>query len=56
MENNRIKRFNENSELNIADVIGSFLKENLTIQISTRKCPHPEKCADDRRRLSNHYR
>ena len=21
-----------------------------------RKCPHPSKCADDRRRLSNHYR
>jgi hypothetical protein len=24
MEHNRIKRFNENSELNISDVIGSF--------------------------------
>lgn len=23
---------------------------------SSRKCPHPKKCEDDRRKLSNHYR
>lgn len=22
---------------------------------SSRKCPHPQKCADDHRRLSKHY-
>lgn len=30
MEHNRIKRFNENSELNISDVSDSFINENKT--------------------------
>jgi hypothetical protein len=34
MKETRIKRFNENSELNISDVMCSFIKENLSIGLS----------------------
>ncbi len=36
MKKNRIKRFDENSELNISDVMCSFIKENLSIGLSIR--------------------
>jgi hypothetical protein len=37
MKETRIKRFNENSELNISDVMCSFIKENLSISLSIKR-------------------